>query len=199
MATFYTYAHVDNNDQIFYIGSGDKYRPHNFSVRSEEWFNYRKEHGLSEVIIFGEFETKDDALEDEKQFTLKMIELDQPLVNKKIGNEWRCKEDVPTFGKTGELGRNFKGIVVGINSDNEVIVFNGAQDIDSRPTRTGKYFNNRNVSSVITGSKKSHHGFKFTRTKSTDILREYLNSKFYDPESKIVLETYLSSVEASTS
>lgn len=213
MEKFYTYAHVDNNDQVFYIGSGKKRRPKMFHNRSEEWYNYRREHGLSEIIIFGEFDTKDEAIEEEKQFTLKMIELGQPLVNKRIANEWsnnsrpqfsgelhplfgKTGELAPNFGKTGGMNQNFKGIVCGINKESEVICFNGEKDMNARPTKTGKFFNNGHISSVINGRIKSHAGFRnFFYTKSVDVLQQYFETAtFYDEKSREVLVNYLESV-----
>lgn len=99
----------------------------------------------------------------------------------------------PMFGTVGHLGGNFKGITIGVNSANEIVVFNGEQDVNSRPTRSGKFFNAGHISAVINCRRASHHGFKFHRTKDNEELKTLLSSSFYDTESKQVLEDYLSS------
>jgi hypothetical protein len=109
----------------------------------------------------------------------------------------RTGELNPMFGRTGDkTGKSFIGITIGINNEQEVVCFNGGQDMDSRQTRSGKFFQNGNISYVINGRYKSHHGFtNFFRTKSVDVLQNYLETAtFYDEKSREVLINYLSSV-----
>lgn len=104
---------------------------------------------------------------------------------KKHSDETRAKK---RYTKLGKLNPNFLGIVIGVNKENEVVVFYGSQDINSRQTRSGKFFNKSAISGVLNGRNPHHHGFKFHRTADRNELESLLSADFYDATSKQVLE-----------
>lgn len=108
----------------------------------------------------------------------------------------------PNFGRVGANAGKFgfqhpssKGIIIGINSSQEVVAFNGNADIVSRKTKTEEFFQYTNISTVINGRQETHRGFRFFRTKSVNDIQQCLDSEtFYDTQSREVLQSYLNSV-----
>ena len=178
------YIHMDNNDRCFYVGSGiAKYRPKNLVKRNLLWHAHYAEHGLSCIDIVAYFDTRTEALAFETERTLEMKALGEPLTNIKIGNEQLKGFSAP----------NFKSLILGLNENEELVVFNGQESMDQRQTKDGKQFFQKNIYECLAGRKNSHRGFQFFREPNYTELSKFKESaKFYDEESKELLIDYLS-------
>lgn len=74
---YHVYAHIHDLD-VFYIGKGLKYRPHNGYHRSKKWHDYVDSIGGDyEVVILSSHKTSKEALKREKH----LIDLYRPCCN----------------------------------------------------------------------------------------------------------------------
>ena len=95
------YTHRDMNGKIFYVGMGNRARPFDVrkSSRSEKWLSYVAEYGLAEIDIIAWYDSKEEALACEEEFTLLLRDFGEPLVNVRRGYKFDRPEDTPFFGK----------------------------------------------------------------------------------------------------
>lgn len=80
----YTYAHISNNE-VFYIGKGQKSRAYLSSCRSVEWKKIAKNGHTVEILC--RWETHKEALDHEKFLISCAKDLKWPLVNKTSGGQ----------------------------------------------------------------------------------------------------------------
>ena len=89
--------------------------------------------------------------------------------------------------QTGSKCFSFKGLTIGTNSDNKVIVFSGEKSMKARG------FNSGRISQVILGNSAHHKNFTFTRSTDPIILQQLLDEdNFVDEESKQIIQQFLS-------
>lgn len=188
---FYTYGHyLDGN--LIYIGEGKGYRAWEFSKRS-----YRDHRDQVEVRIFGVFDSKELAVFNEGLLIYQeRMEGNEHLLNKsdygtgqtgcKASDETRRKLSEANFGKTGEQSATFKGLSIGKNQNNQIIVFCGKKDMSSRGFFPG------NISDVINGNRPHHKKFTFTRSTDPIYLQQLLDTaEFFDDVSRSRIEEFL--------
>lgn len=95
------YTHRDMNGKIFYVGMGNRERPFDVSTshRSEKWHTHVEEYGLGTIDIIAWYDSKEEALACEEEFTILLKAFGEPLVNIRRGNKYGQPEDHPFFGK----------------------------------------------------------------------------------------------------
>jgi hypothetical protein len=87
---------------------------------------------------------------------------------------------------SGSNNHQFKGLSIGTNKGNQIIVLCGKKDMAARGFSSGR------ISQVINGKYNTHKGFTFIRTADPVQLKELLNTAtFYDDESKERIEEFL--------
>lgn len=169
--TYSIYAHIDSNNNVFYIGMGKGNRPYNLTSRSDEHKKHVKKHGIKSVkIILGNLTDKKTARGLETAITELYKSAGEPLVNKQIG----CG---------GKYNNNFKGLTIG-TKDNHVVIMSGNDDIKDRG------FTPSQVNEVINGIDKHHKGYTFIRIKDKRSLKKY-QRMVLDQKSTNVLNDFM--------
>ena len=81
------YAHIDNNDKVFWVGSGGPIRPYEVKEvrRNAKWKAHFDEHGLKEVVILTSLIDDADALAYETALSKALRIAGEPLTNIKDG------------------------------------------------------------------------------------------------------------------
>ena len=167
-----------------------------FKFHGNDWSKFRKFHynlRLNEGSHDG-FACSPDTRE--KQRAAKIGKMD----GAKNPNFGKTGEKHPFFGKQhceetkkkiseaqiGQKCYNFKGLVIGANKQNQIVVFCGAKDMKTRG------FNPSNITQVILGKKPHHKNFLFTRSTDPIFLQQLLNEdNFVDEESKQIIQQFL--------
>lgn len=202
---FYTYGHYLNGNLI-YIGEGKGHRAWHFWDKS-----YRDQRDQVQVRIFEIFDDKNLAVSHESLLIHKeRINCNEYLLNKadygcgtrgcQHSDESKKKISGSLIGKQhseeskqkmsaakiGEKCYNFKGLSIGTNKNNQIIVFSGAKDMKARR------FNSGHISSVILGNRASHKGFTFSRSDDPIYLQQILDEdNFVDDVSKERIKEFL--------
>jgi hypothetical protein len=84
--TYSIYAHIDSNDNIFYIGFGKGNRPYNLTSRSDAHKKHVRKHGIKSVkILLTNLTDKKTARALETAITELYKRSGEPLTNKQIG------------------------------------------------------------------------------------------------------------------
>lgn len=187
---YYTYGHyLDGN--LIYIGEGKLGRA--WCMTDKPYYDRRKD---VEVRIFGIFDNKELAVFNEGLLIYQeRMEGNDFLLNKsdygsgprgcKFSEETKQKMSEALTGETGEKNRNFKGLTVGKNKNNQTIVFCGKTDTKDRG------FDPSKISKVILEKAAHHQGFAFTRTSDIDQLRAILDTAdFIDEISRKRIEEF---------
>lgn len=107
-----------------------------------------------------------------------------PNFGKQLSNETRKKLSEAHIGKKSA---KFKGLTIGTNTNNKIIVFCGNADMKSRGFSPG------NISYVINGKKPHYKKFLFTRSSDPIFLQQLLDEdNFVDDVSKERIKEFLS-------
>lgn len=95
------YTHRDMNGKIFYVGMGNRKRPFDVSKphRTKKWNAHVEQYGLGSIDIIAWYDTKEEALACEGEFTLLLKDFGEPLTNVLIGRKYARPDDSPMFGK----------------------------------------------------------------------------------------------------
>ena len=155
---------------------------------------FGKQHSVETKKKISEAKIGKQLLEETKR---KMSESRRGENNPMFG---RIGENNPKFGtqlsdetkkkmseaQTGAKCPSFKGLTIGTNRDNKVIVFCGEKDMKARG------FNSGRISQVILGNNSHHKNFTFTRSTDPIYLQQLLDTaEFVDEESKQIIEQFL--------
>lgn len=181
---YYTYGHYLNGNLI-YIGEGTGQRAWNLSRKP-----YYDQRDQVEVRIFGVFDSKELAVFNEGLLIYQeRMDGNEHLLNKA---DYGCGTTGCNFSEktkkkmSGENHHNFKGFAIGRNNNNQIIVFSGEKDMNSRG------FKSNRISKVILGQRKHYKKFTFTRSTDPIFLQQLLNEdNFFDDVSRSRIEEFL--------
>lgn len=209
---YYTYGHyLDGN--LIYIGEGKGQRA--WCMTEKPYYDRRKDvevriFGIfdnKELAVFNEGLLIYQERMDGNEHLLNKAEFGSGARGCKRSDEFKTKlsaansgENHPNFGKTlsdetknkiseAQIGENhpqFKGLTIGTNRENQIIVFCGKKDMKSRG------FDQSTISQVINGKQSHHRKFTFIRTSDIDQLTTILNTAdFIDEISRQRIEEFI--------
>ena len=188
----------------FHGSDWKRFKTFNYNLRLNEGFNdagsmspeTRAKLSAANSGENNPFFSKQFSDEHKKKLSAAKTGENNPFFGKQHSDETKKKMRNSRIGKQhsdetkkklrGENNHNFKGLVIGTNTNNQTIVFSGGKDMKARG------FDQGTISKVILGKLPHHKGFVFIRTSDHDQLRELLNTaEFVDEESKQRIEEVL--------
>ena len=161
--SYYVYAHVKPNGDVFYIGKGKGRRAKETRYRTKYWLNVVNKYGY-EIVMLAENLTCEEALAKEKEL-IAAYKTKVKLVNLTDGGEGMSgyvmsEETKRKISRTAIGDRNpmFKGKIRATNkTTGETTIFCGGLELEQFG------FSNAHVYKCLNGSRKTHKGFTFER------------------------------------